>query len=224
MARGTGSGRIAAGRSARAGRSTPVQHDDEPRRRFARLSRWAGLGHRRLVEPEFPLLRDPAEGTACGTVLLRLRARLRPGRRLERTLLHVHPGARIHDPWNRGLPCERLRSQRVLRGRYRRTAELDDPAYRNQPSRGSITMRRARRTKILATLGPASENPEMVAKLFQAGADVFRLNMSHLPRELLRERVQMIRSVEEKFKRPIAILADLQGPKLRVGTFEGDGA
>jgi len=87
-----------------------------------------------------------------------------------------------------------------------------------------MTMRRARRTKILATLGPASENPEMIAKLFEAGADVFRLNMSHLPREKLKERVAMIRSVEAKFKRPIAILADLQGPKLRVGAFEGDGA
>src|SRR5215218_1106548 len=85
-------------------------------------------------------------------------------------------------------------------------------------------MRRDRRTKILATLGPASENPEMIAKLFQAGADVFRLNMSHLPREKLKERVEMIRAVEAKFKRPIAILADLQGPKLRVGAFEGDGA
>ena len=87
-----------------------------------------------------------------------------------------------------------------------------------------MTMRRARRTKILATLGPASESPEMIAKLFEAGADVFRLNMSHLPRERLKERVEMIRSVEAKFKRPIAILADLQGPKLRVGGFEGDGA
>ncbi|MCB5177277.1 MULTISPECIES: pyruvate kinase [Microvirga] len=85
-------------------------------------------------------------------------------------------------------------------------------------------MRRARRTKILATLGPASENPEMIAKLFQAGADVFRLNMSHLSRERLKERVDMIRAVEAKFKRPIAILADLQGPKLRVGMFEGDSA
>jgi len=84
-------------------------------------------------------------------------------------------------------------------------------------------MRRGRRTKILATLGPASENPEMVAKLFEAGADVFRLNMSHLPREKLRERVAMIRAVEAKFKRPIAILADLQGPKLRVDMFENDG-
>lgn len=85
-------------------------------------------------------------------------------------------------------------------------------------------MRRSRRTKILATLGPASENPEMIAKLFEAGADVFRLNMSHLPREKLKERVAMIRAVEAQFGRPIAILADLQGPKLRVGAFEGDGA
>ena len=85
-------------------------------------------------------------------------------------------------------------------------------------------MRRSRRTKIMATLGPASENPEMVGKLFEAGADVFRLNMSHLPRERLRERVAMIRAVEAKFKRPIAILADLQGPKLRVDMFENDGA
>ena len=87
-----------------------------------------------------------------------------------------------------------------------------------------MTMRRDRRTKILATLGPASENPEMIAKLFEAGADVFRLNMSHLPREKLKERVEMIRAVEAKFKRPIAILADLQGPKLRVGAFAGDSA
>ncbi|MBM1171901.1 pyruvate kinase [Microvirga arabica] len=85
-------------------------------------------------------------------------------------------------------------------------------------------MRRARRTKILATLGPASENSEMIEKLFEAGADVFRLNMSHLPREKLKERVAMIRAVEAKFNRPIAILADLQGPKLRVGAFEGDSA
>ncbi|MXQ12771.1 pyruvate kinase [Microvirga makkahensis] len=85
-------------------------------------------------------------------------------------------------------------------------------------------MRRSRRTKILATLGPASESQEMIEKLFEAGADVFRLNMSHLPREKLKDRVATIRAVEAKFKRPIAILADLQGPKLRVGAFEGDSA
>ena len=86
----------------------------------------------------------------------------------------------------------------------------------------TTVMRRSRRTKIIATLGPASESPEMIEQLFRAGADVFRLNMSHLPREKLRERVELIRSIEAKYKRPIAILADLQGPKLRVGSFEND--
>ncbi len=81
-------------------------------------------------------------------------------------------------------------------------------------------MRRSRRTKIIATLGPASDTPEMIAKLFRAGADVFRLNMSHLPREKIKEKVAMIRNAEQHFKRPIAILADLQGPKLRIGTFK----
>ena len=80
-------------------------------------------------------------------------------------------------------------------------------------------MRRHRRVKILATLGPASANPEMAGKLFQAGADVFRLNMSHLPREKLAEQVAMLRKLEERFKRPVGILVDLQGPKLRVGVF-----
>jgi pyruvate kinase len=84
-------------------------------------------------------------------------------------------------------------------------------------------MRRARRTKIIATLGPASDSPEMMEKLFEAGADVFRLNMSHLPKERLRERVETIRSIETKHRRPIAILADLQGPKLRVGSFSDTG-
>ena len=84
-------------------------------------------------------------------------------------------------------------------------------------------MRRARRTKIIATLGPASDSPEMMEKLFQAGADVFRLNMSHLPKERLRERVETIRAIESKHRRPISILADLQGPKLRVGAFTDTG-
>ena len=84
-------------------------------------------------------------------------------------------------------------------------------------------MKRSRRTKIVATLGPASDSPEMIGRLHEAGADVFRLNMSHLPRERLREKVDVIRGVEAKAKRPIAILADLQGPKLRVGAFHGDG-
>ena len=85
-------------------------------------------------------------------------------------------------------------------------------------------MKRSRRTKIIATLGPASDSAEMMAKLFEAGADTFRLNMSHLARDRLREKVGAIREIEARVRRPIAILADLQGPKLRVGTFGGDAA
>ena len=81
-------------------------------------------------------------------------------------------------------------------------------------------MRRHRRVKILATLGPASQDPAIVEQLFLAGADVFRINMSHSSHELLRERVEVIRAIEKKHHRSIGILADLQGPKLRVGEFK----
>lgn len=80
-------------------------------------------------------------------------------------------------------------------------------------------MRRMRNVKIVATLGPASDTPEMIRKLFLAGADVFRLNMSHGSHPEIAERHAMIRAIEQECGRPIAILADLQGPKLRVGTF-----
>ncbi len=79
--------------------------------------------------------------------------------------------------------------------------------------------RRSRRIKILATLGPASADPEVVEALFHAGADVFRINMSHASHDMMRERVATIRKLEEKVDRPIGILVDLQGPKLRVGIF-----
>lgn len=84
-------------------------------------------------------------------------------------------------------------------------------------------MRHQRRTKIIATLGPASATAEMAGKLFESGVDIFRLNMSHLPREKLPEMVAMLRALEAKFRRPVGILVDLQGPKLRVGAFGGDG-
>jgi pyruvate kinase len=80
--------------------------------------------------------------------------------------------------------------------------------------------RRHRRTKIIATLGPASATPEMLAQLFAAGADVFRLNFSHGAHEGHAERIEMIRALEKKAGRPIGILADVQGPKLRVGQFQ----
>ena len=82
-------------------------------------------------------------------------------------------------------------------------------------------MRRLRRAKIVATLGPASSTPEMITRLFEAGADVFRINMSHTSHDRMRELVGMIRSVERDSGRPIGILVDLQGPKLRLGTFTG---
>ena len=80
-------------------------------------------------------------------------------------------------------------------------------------------MRRSRRTRIVATLGPASSEPEMIERLFETGADVFRINMSHTPHDRLHAFVKAIRAIEKKHDRPIGILADLQGPKLRLGTF-----
>lgn len=81
------------------------------------------------------------------------------------------------------------------------------------------TIRRNRNVKIVATLGPASDTYEMIRDLFVAGADVFRLNMSHGTHEDIARRHQMIRRIEAELGRPIGILADLQGPKLRCGTF-----
>ena len=82
-------------------------------------------------------------------------------------------------------------------------------------------MRRCRRVKIVATLGPASQEPHLILRLCEAGVDVFRINMSHTDHATLAEYVQTIRSVEGVLERPIGILADLQGPKLRIGTMAG---
>jgi len=80
-------------------------------------------------------------------------------------------------------------------------------------------MKRNRKVKIVATLGPASSEEAVIERLFFAGADVFRINMSHASHDIMRTLVKRIRRVEKKCGRPIGILADLQGPKLRVGTF-----
>ena len=80
-------------------------------------------------------------------------------------------------------------------------------------------MRRQRSAKIVATLGPASSAPETINALFRAGVDVFRLNFSHGEREDHRTRFETIRALEKESGRPIGILADMQGPKLRLGTF-----
>ena len=80
-------------------------------------------------------------------------------------------------------------------------------------------MRRLRNVKIVATLGPASNDYDTIRALFEAGADMFRLNMSHGSHDEIRVRHATIRKIEEDTGRPIGILADLQGPKLRVGKF-----
>lgn len=79
---------------------------------------------------------------------------------------------------------------------------------------------RARQTKIVATIGPASSDIEMIRKLFFAGVDVFRLNFSHGSHDDHAARYNNIRLVEKEFNRPVSILADMQGPKLRLGKFE----
>ncbi|MGC2964326.1 pyruvate kinase [Paraburkholderia graminis] len=80
-------------------------------------------------------------------------------------------------------------------------------------------MRRNRNAKIVATLGPASTSRETIEALFHAGADVFRLNFSHGTHDDHRRRLDVIRSIEDDVGRPIGVLLDLQGPKLRIGTF-----
>lgn len=80
-------------------------------------------------------------------------------------------------------------------------------------------MRRLRQTKIVATIGPASGSDEMLERLFRAGTDVFRFNFSHGTHAEHAAQLQRVRALEERVGRPIGVLADLQGPKLRVGRF-----
>ena len=80
---------------------------------------------------------------------------------------------------------------------------------------------RGRKVKILATLGPASSDPRMIRRLLLAGADAFRINMSHGDQKQKAKLVNAIRALEKEFHRPSTILFDLQGPKLRVGHFAG---
>ena len=80
-------------------------------------------------------------------------------------------------------------------------------------------MRRTHMTKIVATLGPSSSSEDKIRALFEAGVDVFRLNFSHGSQGDHRQSIAAIRMIEQAAKRPIAIMMDLQGPKLRVGDF-----
>lgn len=85
-------------------------------------------------------------------------------------------------------------------------------------------MKRDRNAKIIATLGPASSDPSTIRRLFEAGVDVFRLNLSHGTHDDHRQRLTEIRRVEQEYGRPVGVLLDLQGPKLRLATFENGGA
>ena len=83
---------------------------------------------------------------------------------------------------------------------------------------------RGRKIKILATLGPVSSSLEMIEKLLRAGADAFRVNMSHGDHATHTQTIAAIRAVEKQVGRPVAVLCDLQGPKLRVGQFKNSKA
>ncbi|MPY75412.1 MAG: pyruvate kinase [Alphaproteobacteria bacterium] len=83
-------------------------------------------------------------------------------------------------------------------------------------------MRRKHLTKIVATLGPASSDPKIIRRLFESGVDVFRLNFSHGTQDDKKDLIATIRALEQDAGRPIAVMMDLQGPKLRIGTFAGD--
>ena len=85
-------------------------------------------------------------------------------------------------------------------------------------------MKRARRARIVATLGPATSGEAAIRALFEAGVDVFRLNFSHGSQADHAQRLASIRRLEAEFGRPIGVLLDLQGPKLRLGTFAGGKA
>ena len=77
--------------------------------------------------------------------------------------------------------------------------------------------KRAKKTKVIATLGPASSTKEIMLELVKAGADVFRINFSHADYELVKRNVDIIREINQEYGYNISILGDLQGPKLRVG-------
>ena len=80
-----------------------------------------------------------------------------------------------------------------------------------------------RRTKIVATVGPACANPETLRAMIKAGATTFRLNFSHGDHEVHHSTIRMIRQTENELGRPIGILQDLQGPKIRLGKYKNDG-
>ena len=198
-----------------------VRHgpDDQPRRRRQQ-------GHPRL----FRRRGGPARGEGN-----RFHPALGQGERL-------HQGPRRQGLWRQcrqmaeGAPrgaARRRRPHLVRQSLYRgaRPRGLNCPAELllppRMPTRETSPSRfvpRSRKVRILATLGPASDSPAMIRRLAEAGADAFRINMSHGTHADHEKRIAAIRALEAELERPTTILADLQGPKLRVGRFAGDKA
>src|ERR1700694_1500471 len=112
--------------------------------------------------------------------------------------------------------------QRAWTVQLTESTEQTPQRQRPQDAAAPRARRRLRRAKIVATLGPSSSEAAVIQRLFEAGADVFRINMSHTTHDRMRELVRLIRSVEKKSERPVGVLVDLQGPKLRIGSFAGD--
>ena len=79
-----------------------------------------------------------------------------------------------------------------------------------------------KKTKIVATLGPATDSPEILKSMILAGVNVFRINFSHANYEEVKQRIAQVRAIQEELNTHVALLGDLQGPKLRVGVMEDD--
>src|SRR5689334_10826549 len=141
-----------------------------------------------------------------------------------RQIRNVHGRQSLHYSGRAGLPAARLQEHGVLRSRHSGSQGLDHTSDGSQRGGRKIQMRRSRRAKIVATLGPASYAPEMIERLFEAGVDVFRINMSHSSFDTVKKLHAAVRAAEARFERPIGILADLQGPKFRIGEIEGGSA
>ena len=84
-----------------------------------------------------------------------------------------------------------------------------------------IPIRNFKRTKIIATLGPASDSPEVIEQMILEGANAIRLNFSHGTHEERDRQIPLIRKISQKLGKPVAIIQDLQGPKMRLGDFDG---
>lgn len=132
------------------------------------------------------------------------------------TALNAGKTARVSTALNNGMDAYDAQMRAMAAGQPTGQAGSAAAAPVNS---AKAAQRWRKKTKQLATLGPASSSFEMIEKLFLAGADVFRLNFSHGEHAQKKELLDIIRQVEAKHDHPIAILGDLQGPKLRVGQF-----